>query len=69
MLLFNYAEWSRFAQVAFQLGQSRATSPTDVLVRTGLTNVEALANGWPDIDVDDSRLPTVRGESATDAAR
>ena len=24
-----------------------------------LSNVEALANGWPDIDVDDPRLPTI----------
>jgi len=69
LLLVNYPEWLRFVQVTIQLGQSRATSPTDVLVRTGLTNVEALANGWPDVDIADPRLPTIRGESATGTSR
>jgi hypothetical protein len=35
------------------------TSPTDVLIRTSLSDVEKLANGWPDIDVDDPHLPTI----------
>lgn len=68
-LLFNLPEWTRFVHVSLQLASSRGVSPTDVLVRTGLSNIEALANGWPDIDVDDSRLPTIREESATDASR
>ena len=60
-LLVNALEWTRFVQVALQLAESRSASPTDVLIRTGLSNIEALANGWPDIDVDDPRLPTISG--------
>lgn len=58
-LLVNLPEWTRFVQVSLQLAESRGTSPTDVLIRTSLSNVEALANGWPDIDVGDPRLPTI----------
>jgi hypothetical protein len=68
-LLFNVPEWTRFVQVSLQLASSRSVSPTDVLVRTGLSNIEALANGWPDVDIADPRLPTIRGESATGASR
>ena len=46
---------------SLQLAEARSASPTDVLIRTGLSNIEALANGWPDIDVDDPRLPTITG--------
>ena len=58
-LLVNLPEWTRFVQVSLQLAETRGMSPTDVLIRTGLSNIEALANGWPDIDVDDPRLPTI----------
>ena len=58
-LLVNALEWTRFVQVALRLAESRSASPTDVLIRTGLSNVEALANGWPDIDVGDPRLPPI----------
>ena len=58
-LLVNLPEWTRFVQVSMQLAETRGTSPTDVLIRTSLSNVEALANSWPDIDVDDPRLPTI----------
>lgn len=58
-LLVNLPQWTRFVQVCLQLAKTRGTSPTDVLVRAGLSNVESLANGWPDIDVDDPRLPTI----------
>lgn len=64
VLLFNYPEWLRFVQVTIQLGQSRAASPTNVLIRTGLTNIEGLANGWPDIDASDPRLPTITARTA-----
>ena len=60
-LLFNLPQWTRFVQVSMQLAEGRSVSPTDVLIRTGLSNIEALANGWPDIDVDDPRLPTISG--------
>ena len=60
-------EWTRFVQVVAAAGRMRSASPTDVLVRTGLSNVEALANGWPDIDVDDPRLPTISAHETTHA--
>ena len=60
-MLVNAPEWTRFVQVSLQLAASRSASPTDVLIRTGLSNVEALANGWPDIDIHDPRLPTISG--------
>jgi hypothetical protein len=63
-LLFNLPQWTRFVQVSLQLAEGRSVSPTDVLIRTSLSNVEALANGWPDIDVDDPRLPAISGQAA-----
>jgi hypothetical protein len=57
--LVNALEWTRFVQVALLLAESRSASPTDVLVRTGLSNVEAPANSRPDIDVDDPRRQTI----------
>jgi len=58
-LALNYAEWLGFLRAAYKFAQGRSVSPTDILTRTGLANAEALANGWPDIDVDDPRLPTI----------
>jgi len=59
MLVVNYAEWLRFVQATMQLAKGRAVSPTDVLVRRGLGNAEALSRGWPSLDVSDPALPTI----------
>jgi len=60
LLLVNYPEWLRFIQAAMQLAQGRAVSPTDVLVRQGLGNAEALSRGWPDFDPDSPAGPRIQ---------
>jgi len=64
-LVVNYPEWLRFIEAATKFGRGRAVSPTDVLVRRGLGNAEALSRGWPDLDVDDPEFPSIRLSSPT----
>jgi hypothetical protein len=59
MLVVNYAEWLRFVQATIQFAQGRAVSPTDLLVRQGHANAEALARGWPEPDALDPAFPTL----------
>ena len=56
-LVLNYAEWLGFIRAAYKFAQGRAVSPTDVLIRAGLGNAEALSRGWPDLDLGDPAFP------------
>jgi hypothetical protein len=58
-LLINYPEWIRFVQATVLLARGRAVSPTDVLVRRGLGNADALSRGWPDLDLGDLSFPSI----------
>ena len=57
VLLINYPEWQRFVVAAAQFAEGRADSPTDVLVRRGLANAEALSRGRPDLDAGNPAFP------------
>jgi hypothetical protein len=55
----NYAEWLRFVQATIQFAQGRAVSATDLLIRQGQANADALARGWPELDALDPAFPTL----------
>lgn len=59
VLVVNYAEWLRFVQATIQFAQGRAVSATDLLIRQGQANAEALARGWPEPDALDPAFPTL----------
>lgn len=59
VLVVNYAEWLRFVQATIQFAQGRAVSATDLLIRQGQANADALARGWPELDALDPAFPTL----------
>jgi hypothetical protein len=46
-------------QATIQFAQGRAVSTTDLLIRQGQANAEALARGWPELDALDPAFPTL----------
>jgi len=47
-----------FLRAACRFAQGRAINPTDMLVRAGLGNAEALSKGWPDFDPNHQDFPS-----------
>ncbi|GEM_PF-3382912 len=58
-LAINCAVWLPFVLAAFQFAHGRVVPPTDLLIRQGLGNADALDRGWPELDADASGFPNI----------
>lgn len=59
-LAINYAQWLRFLHASFNVIQTKLRSPSDVLIGYGCTGLQALEQGWPDLDDPDMPILIVR---------
>ncbi len=58
-LAFNYAQWLWFAKSLISWMQSRAASPSDILMRGMKANSILLSEGWSEFDANDAAFPTL----------
>lgn len=61
-LALNYAEWMRFVHAAYRYSKRWLITPSQLLQRQSAANLDALLDGWPDIDFALPEAPSISVE-------